>query len=117
PCDLEDPGEPLSALLTEILRGLYRKTKNPPFMKNLKEREMAKGNTCPACGQGTFHKEGPYYQCSECKAVGWWGEPEGPGEGSGAECPDCGERKVRRLYTNVRRKFAIQYCYGCKATV
>ena len=77
---------------------------------------MAKGDTCPSCGGQTFHKVQAYRQCSNCKTVGWNGEPMSAGGGKGAICKQCGESRVRRVYANIKRKFRVMHCYGCKVT-
>ncbi len=52
---------------------------------------MAKGATCPNCGEMTFHDNGSISECSQCHAVGWsWrkGISE-TGRGPGNTCPNC----------------------------
>lgn len=60
---------------------------------------MAKGNTCPCCNNLTFHNEGSFRKCSECKYIGWaWNQPiEGVGKGSGKRCPHCSKQTLHEI--------------------
>ncbi len=79
---------------------------------------MPKGNLCPNCGKATFHIKGgqPMGECSSCKAVGFWGEPQGVGPGKGRKCGNCGEQKLRDNLTQ-GRVAKISYCTGCRAVL
>lgn len=58
---------------------------------------MAKGNSCPNCGETTFHQEGPTRTCSKCGAVGWFRSPNGFGGGKGRTCGACGAHTLHSL--------------------
>ncbi len=78
---------------------------------------MAKGSTCPNCGEQTFHKKPgvPVLTCSNCQAIGWPGKsgPLGPGGGKGTTCKICGAKTVRVIATLQGGGAAIRYCYTC----
>jgi hypothetical protein len=73
---------------------------------------MAKGNTCPACGQPKFKKNKSTFQCTnpKCKAVGWLGFPKGVGSGTGTVCPRCKHRTRRQILTDKRLGIKIRFC-------
>jgi hypothetical protein len=77
---------------------------------------MAKGNTCPHCGNQTFHKEKAVRVCSTptCKAVGWTVLPDSPGAGKGSVCRLCSNQTVRQIYER-KSKFTITYCTTCNS--
>jgi hypothetical protein len=78
---------------------------------------MAKGNTCPACGEPKFKKQGATFQCTnpECRAIGWLGFPKGVGSGKGTLCPRCDHKTVRKILTDKRLKIKIRFCTRCRA--
>lgn len=77
---------------------------------------MAKGNTCPECGEQTFHKQGAIWQCGKCGAVGFVGKPtaEGRGSGKGDYCHNCEGSTLRALY---EESFTLKHCSSCDAVV
>lgn len=77
---------------------------------------MAKGSTCPNCGQQTFHKDKGTGSCSNCGARGWIAAPYAPGGGKGKECRACGEFMLRRVGTTPAGD-AMLHCYHCLSTV
>ena len=77
---------------------------------------MAKGNTCPSCGELKFHKDGAVRICSECGAVGWEMTPGSKGAGKGSKCILCGNQTAKRVYEDATRKFQVIYCSTCKST-
>ena len=78
---------------------------------------MAKGSTCPNCGEQTFHAKpgNAVLVCSTCGAVGWGGKgPLPPGGGKGSTCKICGSQTVRTIAT--LKGVSIRYCYTCGET-
>ena len=78
---------------------------------------MAKGFKCPNCGMVKFQmNNGPIGECSNCHAVGFWGQPQGVGSGKGRACGSCGEPKLRDdLHPGGPAR--ISYCTGCQAVL
>jgi hypothetical protein len=72
---------------------------------------MARGPYCPACGNQTFHAGQGAAKgirvCGTCDAFGWFERPSGPGSGSGARCPSCGERQ---LHTATHNLVTVRWC-------
>jgi len=77
---------------------------------------MAKGNTCPNCGEHKFHKEKGVYICSNCNAVGWDTTPSSPGAGKGSKCNNCDNHTVKPVHTDSERGFTVNFCSTCKST-
>ena len=78
---------------------------------------MPKGNKCPACGKLTFHESGPYFECSSCKAIGWWSTPGAPGGGKGSKCQSCSQQTMHQIYAPGNKNVTITFCSRCKATI
>ena len=75
---------------------------------------MAKGKSCPSCGETKFHDEGPVRKCSNCGAVGWWTTPNSAGAGKGSKCGTCDRQTVREVYSD--GSVRVKYCSNCDAT-
>ncbi|NTU50152.1 MAG: hypothetical protein HGA87_04585 [Desulfobulbaceae bacterium] len=75
---------------------------------------MAKGNTCPNCGETKFHKEKGIMKCSQCGAIGWDTTPNSAGPGKGEKCKLCTNNTVRTMYTDDKK--TIKFCSTCKST-
>lgn len=75
---------------------------------------MAKGSTCPNCGNTTFHKEKGVMVCSSCNAVGWDTTPGSAGAGKGEACRICRKNTVRVMFEDGNKK--IKFCSTCKST-
>ena len=78
---------------------------------------MAKGFQCPNCGQMKFHMVGSIGACSNCKAAGFWDQPQGVGAGKGRKCGSCGEQKLRDNLEPPGSAASISYCTGCRAVL
>jgi hypothetical protein len=78
--------------------------------------EMAKGSSCPNCGEQTFHKDRGAGACSKCGADGWIGAPYPPGGGKGRTCGACGELMLRQIATRPSGD-EVLHCYHCQSTV
>lgn len=95
---------------------------------------MAKGFTCPSCGEYTFHRSTTgLHECSECGARGWPNEKKPPaGKGGGGKvCQQCGEKtlhglgswQTKRIKSTSSSKWratstvSVRRCNSCKAVV
>lgn len=77
---------------------------------------MAKGNTCPQCGEHKYHEAKGVCVCSSCGAVGWDVTPGSPGAGKGSKCNLCESHTVKAVHTDKARNFTVNFCSTCKAT-
>lgn len=78
---------------------------------------MAKGATCPSCGQQTWQKSKQGGRvCSNCQVRGWLGNesPTGGG-GPGKECKLCGTKTLQ--VADKEGGIEIRFCSGCGAVV
>ncbi len=75
---------------------------------------MAKGRTCPNCGNTTFHKQKGVMICSTCDAVGWDTTPGSAGAGKGETCKLCGKSTVKTVRKDDKK--TIKFCSTCKST-
>jgi uncharacterized Zn finger protein len=73
-----------------------------------------KGATCPNCGKQTFHDEGSYRQCSNCKFIGWsWQQPvRAVGKGKGWKCPNCSNQTLHGII-NLPNGETVRRCATC----
>jgi hypothetical protein len=76
---------------------------------------MAKGSTCPNCGELTFHQEKAVRVCSSCGAMGWDKTPGSAGSGKGSVCNLCGGHTVKTVHQD-ERGFAVKFCSACGST-
>jgi ribosomal protein L37AE/L43A len=78
---------------------------------------MAKGATCPNCGEQTWQKAKQGGRvCSNCNVRGWLGhEAPGGGGGAGKTCKLCGTKTLVRA--SKEDGFEIRRCTGCGAVV
>ncbi len=62
---------------------------------------MARGATCPGCGQLTFFDKGSFDECSKCGYIGWsWKKGvAGVGKGKGNKCPNCENQTLHHVHT------------------
>lgn len=80
---------------------------------------MAKGTTCPNCGNQTFAVSKTargVRECSVCQVVGWFGEPGATGGGKGATCRTCGSNTLHTIHKSAP---TIRWCSNrdCHAVV
>lgn len=70
---------------------------------------MAKGETCPNCGESTWHGGEEMARSCACGAVGWHAKDKlSGGAGTGKQCPDCNSRTLKKVAKNIRR------CTNCE---
>lgn len=78
---------------------------------------MAKGKTCPSCGEQTMKSTGGVKECTSCGAVGFFKAPKSTGKGGkGVTCKSC---QAHQLHTVFKGKFMIRHCTNtdCGAVV
>ncbi len=77
---------------------------------------MAKGESCPNCGDNKFHSitQGGRV-CSKCKCRGWLPSKKDKPTGGGGTGIKCGSCEQRTLVKVDDQSPALRYCTNCAA--
>ncbi len=77
---------------------------------------MAKGESCPNCGNNKFHMESQGGRvCSNCQCRGWLPSKEDKPTGGGGKGMKCGHCTQSTLVKVDDKSPSLRFCTSCRA--
>ena len=76
---------------------------------------MPKGKSCPICEKNSLHEKDGYYECSNCKFIGWalCSSVENVRRGKGVKCPNCSKQTLHSIKVVEEFNVTIRRCSKC----